>query len=135
MTAYTQQGGVWIRVIALVAVAFGLMTIKEGGTVLFGGEAAREAAGRYVPFVLWFNFAAGFAYVLAGVGLWLRERWAAWLAIAIAAATALVFIAFGLYIQSDGAHETRTVIAMTVRTAAWTGIAVMGWHRLLRRAG
>lgn len=135
MMAHTQQGGVWIRVVALVAVAFGLMTIKEGGTVLFGGEAAREAAGRYVPFVLWFNFAAGFAYVLAGVGLWLRERWAAWLAIAIAVATALVFIAFGIYIQSDGAHETRTVIAMTVRTTVWAVIAVMGWHQLLRRAG
>ena len=135
MAALMQEGRFWIRAVALVAVAFGLLTIKEGGTVLFGGEAAREAAGRYVPFVLWFNFTAGFAYVLAGVGLWLRERWAAWLAIAIAAATALVFIAFGIYIQSDGAHETRTVIAMTVRTAVWAVIAVLGWYRLLRRAG
>ena len=40
--------------------------------------AARQAAGHYVPFVLWFNFLAGFAYIVAGVGLWMRRRWAAW---------------------------------------------------------
>ena len=37
--------------------------------MLFGGEAARAAAGQFMPFVLWFNFIAGFAYVVAGVGL------------------------------------------------------------------
>jgi hypothetical protein len=36
---------------------------------LFGTEATRAAAGNAVPFVLWFNFLAGFAYILAGLGL------------------------------------------------------------------
>ena len=63
-----------MRVLSLVAMAFGVMTIKEGGAVLFIGGAARVAAGNYVPFVLWFNFFAGFAYVLAGVGIWLHKR-------------------------------------------------------------
>jgi len=112
----------------VVAVAFGLLTLKEGGTVLFGDEAARSAAGNYVPFVLWFNFLAGFAYVVAGVGLWLQRRWAAWLALAIASATALVFAAFGVHILGHGAYEVRTVIAMTVRTAVWFVIAVLAWR-------
>ena len=72
-----------IGAISLVAIGFGLLTIKEGGTILFGDEVARAAAGNYVPFVLWFNFLAGFAYVGAGAGLWLSQRWAVWLAIAI----------------------------------------------------
>lgn len=59
----------WLRAIALAAIAFGLLTIKAGGTVLFGDDADRAAAGNYMPFVLWFNFLAGFAYVLAGAGL------------------------------------------------------------------
>jgi hypothetical protein len=46
-----------------VAIQFGLMTIKEGGAVLLGNEAAVAAAGNYVPFVLWFNFLSGFAYI------------------------------------------------------------------------
>ena len=79
-----KQPGLLVRAVSLFAAAFGLMTIKEGGAVLLGNEAALAAAGNYVPFVLWFNFVAGFAYVAAGVGLWMQKRWAAWLAIALA---------------------------------------------------
>ena len=125
---------IWPWALSLVAVAFGLLTIKEGGTVLFGDQAARVAAGNYVPFVLWFNFLAGFAYVAAGVGLWLRQRWAAWLAIAIAAATAVTFVAFGLHVLTGGAFEPRTVVAMSLRTLIWVVIAVVAGRRLLRPA-
>ena len=133
MKTHTQQRGPLIWAISLVAVGFGLLTIKEGGTILFGGEAARAAAGNYVPFVLWFNFVAGFAYVAAGIGLWLQQRWAVWLAVAIAAATALTFAAFGVHVYSGGAYEQRTVIAMSLRTLVWVAIAAIAWQRLLRR--
>ena len=128
MTAHSGRG-IWMRVIALIAIGFGLMTIREGGAVLFHDGAARAAAGSYVPFVLWFNFLAGFAYVIAGVGLWIRRRWAAWLAMVIALATALVFLAFGVHVALDGAWERRTVIAMTLRTLVWVGIAAIAWRR------
>jgi uncharacterized membrane protein (DUF2068 family) len=120
-------------VISLVAVGFGLLTIKEGGTILFGDAAARSAAGNYVPFVLWFNFVAGFAYVIAGVGLWMQQRWGAWLAVAIAVATALTFVAFGAHVYSGAAYEPRTVVAMSLRTLVWATIAAIAWQRLLRR--
>ena len=128
MTAHSARG-IWMRVIALIAIGFGLMTIREGGAVLFYDGAARDAAGSYVPFVLWFNFLAGFAYVIAGVGLWMRRRWATWLAMAIAVATALVFLAFGVHVALGGAWEQRTVIAMTLRTRVWVGIAAIAWRR------
>ncbi len=128
MTAHNGRG-IWMRVIALIAIGFGLMTIREGGAVLFYDGAVRDAAGSYVPFVLWFNFLAGFAYVIAGVGLWMRRRWATWLAMAIAVATALVFLAFGVHVALGGAWERRTVIAMTLRTLVWVGIAAIAWRR------
>jgi len=118
----------WPRAIAVVAVLFGLLTIKEGGMTLSGDEAAVEAAGNYVPFVLWFNFVAGFAYVVAGVGLWLQQRWAVWLAAAIAVATAITFAAFGAHVHSGGAYEQRTVVAMTLRTLVWGTIAAIAWR-------
>ena len=124
---------IWLRLAAVVAVAFGLLTIKEGGTILFGDEAVRAAAGNYVPFVLWFNFMAGFAYVIAGAGLWMRQRWGAWLAVAIVVATALAFAAFGAHVVSGGAYEQRTLIAMSLRTLVWAAIAAIAWRRLLRR--
>ncbi|MFP5405340.1 MAG: hypothetical protein ACLGHY_03010, partial [Gammaproteobacteria bacterium] len=87
---------------SVVAVVFGLMTIRAGGSVLFGSEEARRAAGAWVGFVVWFNFLAGFAYVAAGAGLWARRRWAALLAFLIAAGTLVTFAAFGIHVAAGG---------------------------------
>jgi len=122
----------WLRIAAVFGALFGLMTIREGGAVLFVDGAARVAAGDYVPFVLWFNFLAGFAYVVAGVGLWFRQNWGARLAVAIAVANLLVFAAFGWHVTSGGAYEMRTVVAMTLRSTIWIVIATIGWHANFR---
>lgn len=132
MNTFTQQRGIRVWAISLIAIGFGLLTIKEGGTTLFGDEAARTAAGNYVPFVLWFNFLAGFAYVIAGAGLWMMQRWAVWLAIAITVATAFTFAAFGVHVFSGSAFESRTVIAMSLRTLVWVTISAVAWRGLLR---
>lgn len=131
-------GKPWIWSASTVAVLFGLLTIQEGGAVLFWSESARAAAGQYVPFVVWFNFLAGFAYVAAGAGLWFRRRWAAGLAFLVAAATLAVFVAFGVHVASGGGYELRTVIAMSLRSAVWIAIAVVAYRfvwRTRRRGG
>ena len=131
MNKVMQQRGL-CRAISLVAVVFGLLTLKEGGAILFGDEAARTGAGKFVPFVLWFNFLAGLAYVIAGAGLWTGQRWAASLATTIAAATALAFVAFGAHVYAGRAYEMRTVIAMGLRTLVWAVIAAIAWRAILR---
>lgn len=131
MNADTRRN-TWTRAISLIAVGFGALTLKEGGAVLFSDGGARAAAGDYVPFVLWFNFIAGFVYIVAGIGLWLQWRWAAWLAVAIVAATVLVFAAFGVHISSGRAYEARTIIAMSMRTIIWSVIAAIAWRRILQ---
>ena len=130
INAKAKRRGFWTWAVSLIAIAFGLMTIKEGGAVLLGDPAARSAAGDYVPFVLWFNFIAGFAYVIAGIGLWLQRRWAAGLALTIAAATVLVFIAFGIHVFSGGAYAQRTPVAMSARSLIWITIAVFALRTL-----
>lgn len=135
MTDVERERSCFIRAIAVAATGFGLLTIKEGGAVLFVDGEARAAAGHYVPFVLWFNFVAGFAYAIAGVGLWRRRRWAAWLAVAIVVATALVFVGFGAHVYAGGEYERRTVVAMSLRTVVWTVIAAVAWRRLVRDPG
>jgi len=133
MTTIKQPRSWLISVLSIVAILFGLMTIKEGGAVLLGNEEAVAAAGNYVPFVLWFNFLSGFAYIAAGVGLWLQQRWAVWLAIAIAAAIMITFAAFGMHINTGGAYEQRTLVAMGMRTGVWLVIAVVSVQMLLRK--
>ena len=119
-------------VAASVAIVFGALTVVSGGAALFGGPVAQAAVGDAVPFVLWFNFLAGFAYVVAGIGLWRHRLWAARLAVAIALATIVVFAAFGLHVALGGAFEARTVGAMTLRSLVWLGIAGIAWRTLLR---
>lgn len=116
-----------LRVAGYAAIGFGIITIAAGGLVLFGPGAVRTAAGRTVPFVVWANFLAGFAYVAAGLGLVRSRRWAAGAAAGIAVATGLVGIGFVAHVLSGGAFEPRTVVALLTRTALWAGIAV--WAR------
>jgi len=107
-----------------VAIAFGVLTVASGGTTLLGALDM----GAVVPFVLWFNTAAGLLYVVAGVGLWLGLRWAFPLSLAIFAATLLVFAGFGLHIARGGAYEMRTVFAMALRTSVWGAIVLVTWQ-------
>lgn len=106
---------------AIVAIVFGALTIISGGRALFGGVDM----GAVVPFVLWFNFLAGFAYVAAGLGLWQRLPWAAPLSIAIVAATSLVFITFLVYASRGQPWEARTMGAMIFRILVWIWIAIV----------
>ena len=120
-----------LNVLVVVALIFGIATVISGGQVLFGPEEKRIAAGNYVPFVLWFNFFAGFVYVVAAVGLFKGAKWGSYLAIAIAASTALIFLAFGVHILMDGVFELRTVGAMVLRTGVWVFIACVARQKLL----
>ncbi len=109
--------------LSIVATLFGIATIREGGAVLFT-EAGKQDAGNFVPFVLWFNFFAGFAYILAGIMFFRMKSCSRKLASVIAIATIIVFMIFGVHILNGGAYELRTVVAMTLRSGIWTAIAL-----------
>ena len=112
-----------LKWLAIAAVAFGLLTVISGGRALFGGAAARAELGNIVPFVLWFNFIAGFVYVAAGAALLTAQRGAAQLALFLAVTTALVFLAFMAHVVSGGAYEMRTVGALSIRSLFWIVVA------------
>jgi hypothetical protein len=99
------------------------LTLFSGGMALFGPTAAQQAAGNAVPFVLTFNFLAGFAYVAAAVALWLGHPWARPLALIIGLATLAVFAAFGVAVLRGTPFEMRTVGAMILRAGFWLTIA------------
>jgi hypothetical protein len=119
----------WLGPVAAFVILFGAMTIQEGGSVLFIEGQSRAAAGHYVPWVVWFNFLAGFAYIATGIGLWRRALWAPRLAAVLAAGTLLVFAALGVHIATGHAFEVKTLAAMTVRSGLWVTVTV-----LLRRS-
>lgn len=117
-----------LRIAGAVAMVFGAVTVLAGGLALFG----TPDMGDVVPFVLWFNFLAGFAYALAGVGLWQARRWGVWLSIAILGATVVVLAALAFHALTDGAYEMRTVGALVLRIGLWAAISFAGHRAMLR---
>ena len=96
------------------AVLFGVATLVEGTRPL--RRPRRSTGGRQRRLVR--------AAVQLRRGLRLRARrprcaarrsWATWIARALAVATLVVFVAFGVHVLAGGAFELRTVIAMTLR--------------------
>lgn len=122
-----------LRITAVIAILFGLLTLKSGGEVLFVDGSGREAAGNYVSYILWFNFVMGFLYIVAGIGLWLQKPWSVWLAVFVAASTLIVFAAFGLHIYQGGLFEQRTVGAMVLRSAVWSVISLVSYRKIMRQ--
>lgn len=109
--------------LGLLAIVFGVATVASGGRILFGDDAIRTEAGNVVRFVLVFNFSAGFAYVGAGLAIILQRISSILFARILAGGTVLVFVGLGAHIITGGAFETRTVVAMAVRSAFWLGQA------------
>ena len=127
-----------LRAAAGVAVLFGLLTVVSGGRALFGTPEMRAAVGDAVPFVLWFNFLAGFAYVAAGVGLFVVRSWAIRLSVAILVSTLLIMVAFWVHVAFGGAYEVRTAGALGLRTAVWAiivAVALRTWKNTGAAAG
>lgn len=115
-----------LTIAAIIAIGFGLLTIASGTQALM---AMPEGV---VPFVLQFNFAAGFAYVAAGIGLWRQAGWAAWFALLITLATAAVFAAFLWHVGQGGAWMDRTMGAMLLRMMVWAGITFVAFRHSWR---
>ena len=133
MTSMKTGRSITIWIITVIAVVFGLLTIKSGGSVLFVDGPFRKDAGNYVPFVVWFNFLAGFTYLIAGGGLWMQKHWAVWISIFIVVATLAVFAILGIHILKGGMYETRTIAAMSLRTVAWALIAMFAYCKIIRK--
>lgn len=114
-----------ITVFAIIAIAFGVLTLFSGGRNLFDAAVIADA-GNTIAFVLWFNFLAGFAYIAAGYLLWTWKLCGVRLSAVIAGATLLVFLAMGIYvIQFDGLYNAKTVGAMALRSTVWLLITVL----------
>lgn len=117
-------GSKLLTAISLIAIVFGLITLVQGGRTLFT-ESGRAAMGEIVMPILWYNFIAGFFYIVAGALAFRAISGSRVLAalIAIGNGTALSYLAW--YISQGGLYEQRTVIAMSFRTLLWVVLTAL----------
>jgi len=119
-----------LRALALLGLVFGVATLVSGGSVLFGPEEARIKAGAYIPWVVWFNFLAGFAYLASGAGLWFGRRWGVLLAAGITTLTLGALAVFLVQLSLGVPYEVRTLAALPFRAAVWAVITALAWSRV-----
>ena len=122
-----------LKILSVAAVIFGVLTIFSCGRALFGDAQARASVGNAVSFVLWFNFLAGFVYMLTGYAVWRGLPWASGVAKALVVTTTIVAAAFGWYVVNGGAYEMRTVGALVLRLLFWVAV-VMLINRVAKQA-
>ena len=121
-----------VKWMAIAAIVFGALTVLTGGRALFGSLEPRADFGNTVPFVLWFNFLAGFVYIVAGTGLLLCRRWAVYTSLFVTVSTILVFVAFGVHVIGGGAFERRTIGALTIRSLFWIAVTIVSIRAMKR---
>lgn len=112
----------WINVLSIFIILFGLTTITAGGNAFFT-QSGRIAAGKIIPLVLWYNFIAGFFYILAGFAIYKQKSMAIRISMLLANSSFAIYFALLIHIFKGNEYETRTLIAMTFRTFFWIAIA------------
>lgn len=108
------------RLLALVAIVFGLVTIFAGGRVLLGADPG------YIVFrpLLVYNTGMGLAYIAAGVAAWLSPVRARQAAATIFALNLLVLVAIAALHAPGDSVAIESVRAMTLRTVVWLALFV-----------
>jgi hypothetical protein len=103
------------RILAFVAVAFGVATVVAGGNVLAGADPGYLV---FRPLVV-YNTAMGVAYLAAGVTIWRSVERGTFAAAAIFLLNLLVLAIVGYLYAAGRPVAIDSVRAMTFRTAVW----------------
>src|SRR4030065_159475 len=103
-----------------------------GGVACFASLGSPPDFGDVFPCALWFNFLAGFFYIVAGAGLLLCRRWAVYTSLFVAVSTILVFVAFGVHVIGGGAFERRSISPVTIRSLFWIPVTVVSIRAMKR---
>lgn len=124
MTIFARHRVLLRRLMSVIAIGFGLLTIFAGGRVLFGGVDPG-----YVVFgpLLAFNTAMGVVYVIAGVALWRDRHWSVRAAGTIAALNLATLGTIIVLYASAGGVAVDSLRAMTLRSAVWLVLLVGAW--------
>lgn len=109
--------------ISLLFLVFGVMTVISGGRNLFT-ETGIATRGNIVPLVLWFNFTAGFFYLVAAFSTFKMKTCVKKLSIVLAILNTIVLLYLAGHIYQGGLYENKTVVAMSFRTLFWIVFAV-----------
>jgi hypothetical protein len=104
------------HIIAVLAIVPGLLSIKEGGSVMLG---ISTPSYHVLLWLVVYNIVMGFVSLIAGTGIWIQRTWGSVLAALILLCHGVVFLAvFFLFMLREPVAPI-SVLAMMIRTAVW----------------
>lgn len=103
------------QVTAAILGIFGLATLVASASILFHIGGAKEAAGHYVPVVVWMNFFASFLYLIATYGFIFRKAWTPAVLVIALVLLGIAAIGFYFHVRDGGDYEQRTMGAIVFR--------------------
>lgn len=110
------------RLAALLAIIPGLLSIKEGGSVLLGLVTKDYTI---LSWLVWYNVVLGFISVIIGIGLWRVHKGSIRLAITILSLHGLVLIFLIILFAFKVPMSLISIIAMLFRASVWIAIIVL----------
>jgi hypothetical protein len=115
------------RVAAILAIVLGLISVREGGSVLLG---LTTPAYYVLPWLVLYNVAMGVVSVVAGAGMWQQREWSITLAVNILTLHGIVFLGLIGLNQFGQAVAMISIFAMLFRTFTWIVIySLLKWKR------
>lgn len=119
---------------AFILAAFGGLTIFMSGSVIFDLFGIRAKEGNFVPFIVWTNFFAGWAYWVAAYGFVKEKKWTFGILISFLVILIGAFIGLKMHIEAGGIYEERTVKAMMFRMGVTATMAIVAFLTINKRA-
>jgi hypothetical protein len=115
------------QVASILAVVLGLLSVREGGSVLVG---LTKPAYHVIPWLVWYNVAMGVVSAVAGIGMWMRRAWSINLSVNVLAFHGIVFVGLIGMLQYGQAVAMNSIYAMMFRTFTWIVIyLLLKWNR------
>jgi hypothetical protein len=115
------------RVAAILAVVLGLVSIREGGSVLLH---VTTPSYPILPWLVWYNVVMGFVSVIAGAGMWKRKEWGITQSVNILTLHSIVFFGLIGLRQFGQTVAMISMFAMLFRTFTWIVIvSLLKWKR------
>ncbi len=110
------------RLAALLAIIPGLLSIKEGGSVLLGLVTKDYTI---LPWLVWYNVVLGFASVIIGIWLWRERKGSIKIATTILSLHGLVLIILIILFFFKAPVSLISITAMLFRTSIWIAIILL----------
>lgn len=105
------------NILSLAAAIFGLITLFASSSVLFDYSNIMEKEGNYPSFILWANLLTSPLFLLVAIGFKHSKKWTLHLLLGILIILAVSLIFFFQLIKNEGAYETETIVALSIRIA------------------